>query len=147
MLATDFLQVTKVLHDSYVITAESQIDKVFWFFQTMGNCHSLKGCQLTVIEALQTLRQIVQLINIDEHTLETFKKGRTFFEADNPTILSGCIADLHLLQQSKRVVIFLSGNRQWDSAFPIAWSVCVADNYIHTLFTSILTINNICNPL
>lgn len=83
-----------------------------------------------MVETFQSLCQIVKLIDIDKHTLKALEKGRTVFDADDPTVIVERVADLHLLQQSKRVVIFFPGDRQWDSDLTVTWSICVSDNYV-----------------
>lgn len=102
----DAFQIRKICDDCCLLAGEGQVNQVFHIRELQLICHSLKLGNLDSIKSIQTLCQVVQLINVDLASFQT-PEGRVcpckFFDL---TIFAQSIANPQGRKQIHAMTIF-----------------------------------------
>ena len=115
MIFSDLLQIGEVCDHRRLLAAEGQVDKVPDVSQVELFRHCLKLRPLITPEAVQPLRQIVQLIHIDRLPFQPLENGIAVCEFVHLAVLPDRIPDFQGGQHLHGMVIFLSGQRKGNS--------------------------------
>ena len=117
MAAANGCQVRKIRNNRCLLAAEGQVDQILHAGEIQLFGHGLELCVLADIEALQPLSQIIQLVQIDLHPLQTIKYRPPFADFTDMAVGGNNTSNFKCIHQLYAVVVLFPGDGKRNSHF------------------------------
>ena len=115
----DLLQIREAGNHRGLLTAKRQVDEVLDMGQVQLVGHGLELGGLFCAEAVQPLRQIVQLIHIDQRVLEHFQYAVRAVQFIHHAVPISGKAQLHRLEHFDGLIVLVIRDREGNSGLTI----------------------------